>query len=76
MKTIKIFLASSTELRPERDAMELLVCRLNKLFKYRGIALELERWEELDSSTGYLRKQDDYNEVLRQCDICLLLFWR
>ena len=76
MKTIKIFLASSEELKDERLEMTDLVSRLNQTFKGRGIQLELKRWEYLDSSMGDLRKQDEYNNVLRECDICLVLFWR
>ena len=76
MKTIKIFLASSEELKDERLEMTDLVSRLNQTFKGRGIQLELKRWEYLDSSMGNERKQDEYNNVLRECDICLVLFWR
>lgn len=76
MKTIKIFLASSEELKDERLEMTDLVSRLNQTFKGRGIELELKRWEYLDSSMGDERKQEEYNKVLRQCDICLVLFWR
>ena len=76
MKTIKIFLASSEELKDERLEMTDLVSRLNQTFMGRGIQLELKRWEYLDSSMGDQRKQDEYNNVLRECDICLVLFWR
>ena len=76
MKTIKIFLASSEELKDERLEMTDLVSRLNQTFKGRGIQLELKRWEYMDSSMGDQRKQDEYNNVLRECDICLVLFWR
>ena len=76
MKTIKIFLASSEELSPEREKMADLVLHLNKLFKGRGIELDLEKWEYLDASMSGKRKQDEYNDVLHQCDICMVLFWR
>ena len=76
MKTIKIFLASSEELQTERDKMADLVLHLNKLFKGRGLQLDLEKWEYLDASMSGKRKQDEYNDVLHQCDICMVLFWR
>lgn len=76
MKTIKIFLASSEELKEERLEMTDLMSRLNQTFKGRGIELELKRWEYLDASMGVKRKQDEYNEVLKDCDICLVMFWR
>ena len=76
MKNIKIFLASSEELQPEREKMADLVLHLNKLFKGRGLSLDLEKWEYLDASMSGIRKQDEYNEVLHQCDICMVMFWR
>ena len=76
MKTIKIFLASSEELQAEREKMADLVLHLNKLFKGRGLELDLEKWEYLDASMSGKRKQDEYNDVLHQCDICMVLFWR
>ena len=76
MKTIKIFLASSEELSTERDTMTALIYRLNQLFKGRGLEFEMKRWEYLDSSMTDERKQDEYNKVLKQCDICLVMFWR
>jgi TPR repeat protein len=76
MKTIKIFLASSEELKDERNTMADLILHLNKLFKGRGLEFELEKWEYLDASMTGMRKQDEYNEVLKQCDICMVLFWR
>lgn len=76
MKTIKIFLASSEELKEERDQMTVLVSRLNYTFKGRGIELEVMPWEFLDASMSNQRKQDEYNKVLKACDICMVMFWR
>ena len=76
MKTIKIFLASSEELRPERLEMTDLIHQLNKLFKCRGLEIDIEKWEYLDSAMSITRKQDDYNKVLKTCDICLVMYWR
>lgn len=77
MKIIKIFLASSEELAPEREKVTDLIYLLNKLFKVRGIELDLEKWEYLDSSVSVNpEKQDDYNEVLKECEVCLVVFWR
>ena len=68
MKTIKIFLASSEELRPERLEMTDLINQLNKLLKCRKLEINLEKWEYLDSAMSTTRKQDDYNEVLKTCE--------
>jgi hypothetical protein len=43
MKTIKIFLASSEELRPERLEMTDLINKLNKLLKCRKLEIDLEK---------------------------------
>lgn len=75
MTTIKIFLASSKELELERDKFASLINQLNRIFKRRGLELELVIWEYLDSSMSKRRKQDEYNEELRQCEICLVVFW-
>ena len=76
MKTIKIFLASSEELRTERLEMTDLVSLLNQLFKCRDLEIELKKWEHLDSSMSPTRKQDEYNKVLKECDICLVMYWQ
>ena len=76
MKIVRIFLASSHELTPERDRLFDLVTKLNSTFKQRDITIELVRWEELDSSLSRRPKQDEYNDELRQCDISLALFWK
>ena len=76
IKTIKIFLASSEELQAEREKMADLIVHLNKLFRCRGIELDLEKWEYLDASQSTRRKQDEYYDILRQCDISLFIFWR
>lgn len=77
MKIIKVFLASSEELAPEREKVTDLIYQLNKLFKSRGVELDLEKWEYLDSSVSVnFEKQDDYNEVLKECEVCIVVFWR
>lgn len=76
MKTIKIFLASSDELSEERIHISNLIENLNYRFEPRGIRLQLIKWEFLDASMGIVRKQDEYNRVLKECDICMVLFWQ
>ena len=45
-KTIRLFLASSDELKNERNEFEKLIRRKNKSWKIRGVYLELEIWED------------------------------
>ena len=76
MKTIKIFLASSEELKDDRLAFGNLVRQLDDIYKKRGIHIELKVWEEMDPSLQAKRKQDEYNDVIRECDIFVALFHR
>lgn len=75
MKTIKVFLASSIELREERTELGFLFCHLNRVYRPRGIYLELVPWEFLDSSMGPTHKQHEYNKELDSCELCLVLYW-
>lgn len=76
MKTIKVFIASSDELKPERDKFDTLFNHLNSIFTARGIRLEPVKWEFLDSSMGRLHKQEEYNREIKKCDICVVMFWQ
>lgn len=75
MRIIRIFVASSEELRQERLELAELVEHLNHTFSNQGIQLQLEKWEYLDSSMGPMHKQEEYNKVLEKCEICLVLYW-
>ena len=76
MKTIKVFIASSDELKPEREKFDTLFNHLNSIFTARGIRLEPVKWEFLDSSMGRLHKQEEYNREIKDCDICVVMFWQ
>ncbi len=60
---IKIFVASSNELKAEREALAGCVLRLNHWLVDRGEEerVALEKWEYLDSSMGVDHKQEQYN---------------
>ena len=70
-----IFLASSAELRADRDAFRLFVGDLNKRWHDRGVFLEVTVWEDFDDAMSPTRKQDDYNEALRESDLFVMLCW-
>lgn len=76
MRTIKIFLASSDELYEERIQISNLIEALNFRFEPRGMRLQLIKWEFLDASIGSVSKQEEYNRMLKECDICMVLFWQ
>lgn len=75
MKTIKIFLASSDELREERTELADLVCHLNHILHKQNIDIELVKWEYLNQSMESIHKQEEYNLHLKQCDLCIVLYW-
>ena len=75
MKVIKIFLASSQELRPERELMAALANSLNTVLEPQGYQVIIVEWENLDASMSAQHKQEDYNDKLRECDMCLVLYW-
>ena len=75
-RVVRVFIASSDELTPERNEFDTLFAHLNTIFEARGISLKTEKWEFLDSSAGPLHKQEEYNRVLKTCDICVVVFWQ
>ena len=75
MKTIKIFLASSDELKPDRDAFGNLVRRLDRIYEKRGVRIDLFEWEDYDAAYNNVPKQDEYDEQVRASDMFLALFY-
>jgi hypothetical protein len=75
MKTIQIFLASSAELKSDRDELRIFLSVENDRLKDRGIYLQLVQWEYFFDAISDTRMQDEYNKVLKQCDIALNLFY-
>ena len=75
---MKIFLASSNELKHEREYLADVVFYLGRLLHDMGSEqrVELVKWEYLDSSMGIDHKQDEYNRELATCDAAVVLFWR
>ena len=58
MKTIKVFIASSEELKLERLEFTDMLQQLNRILKPRGLEIEPVKWEYLDASMGPVHKQD------------------
>lgn len=72
---ITIFLASSSELEPDRKDFEIFINRENKELINRGIFLRLELWEDFINAMSKTRLQDKYNEAVRESDIFVSLFY-
>lgn len=75
MKTIKIFLASSSKLKSDREQFELFVNRKNKQWVSKGVFLHLVIWEDFLDALSSSRLQDEYNQEIRECDIFVMLFF-
>ncbi len=75
LKTIKLFLASSNELKAEREKIERIVGRKNKRLKNEGISIELMIWEDGKHIGQSFRSQDNYNLEVKECDLFILLFY-
>lgn len=75
MKTIKIFIASSSELKDDREQFEKFIRRKNDILLKKGINLLPEQWENTLEAVSITRSQDEYNKKIRQCDIVVCLFW-
>ena len=57
IKIIKIFLASSSELRGDREQFELFINHKNKEYIRKGIFLELVIWEDFLDAMSQTRSQ-------------------
>jgi len=73
-RIIKVFMASSDELAADRAVFGNLVRRMNDLYRKHGIYIELFQWEDFDAAYGRERKQEEYNEKIRESDMFLAFF--
>ena len=75
LKQIKVFLASSAELKSEREQFEIFINRENNRLIEKGIYLKLEIWEDFIDAMSQTRLQDEYNIVVKHADILVSLFF-
>jgi len=75
MRTIEIFVASSSELKKERETTILEVHKVEKFNSH--LKLKVVEWETDIPSGSYdkQRFQDEINHSLEKCDIVLVLFY-
>ncbi|MEM8722246.1 MAG: hypothetical protein AAGE84_23620 [Cyanobacteria bacterium P01_G01_bin.39] len=74
MKTIKIFLASSSELESDRREFEIFINRKNNQYIEHNLFLQLLLWEDFVDAMSATRLQDEYNKAVESCDIFVSLF--
>ena len=71
---INIFLASSAELKEDRNQVQVFISQLNEEWCYRDICFKLKIWENFIDSMSKEGLQEEYNKVAAECDIFLMLF--
>ena len=75
-RIITIFLASSDELIHDRNSFHSFIATLDDIYEPRGIRIKLKRWEDFAAHCTGTRTQDDYNQIVRQSDMCIAMFHR
>lgn len=73
---IKIFLASSSELKQDRQDFEIFISRKNDMLIKRGKYLKLVVWENFLDAMSLSRLQDEYNREIENCDIFIMLYFK
>ena len=73
-QSVKIFLASSAELKDDREKFEQFIGRKNKLLNKKNRFLELVIWEDYIDAMSKTRLQDEYNKAVENADIFVMLF--
>src|SRR5208283_2276156 len=74
LRKICIFLASSEELRDDRDKFEIYFRQLNDELLGDGCYLVINRWENFLDTMSETRLQDEYNRAVKDCDVFVSLF--
>ena len=74
IQTIQIFLASSSELKEDREQFEIFIGRQNDYYIDRGIRFKLVMWEKFLNAMSKTRSQDEYNKAIASCDVFVGLF--
>ncbi len=73
MKKIKVFLASSNELKAERDQFEIGINRKNKEWFDKDVYIHLDIWEDLSARMSSGGSQSEYNKFVKSADLFVLL---
>jgi len=73
MQKIKIFLASSNELKPERDKFEIEIYRKTKAWFDKEIFLNLDIWEDMSARMSVTGSQSEYDKFVKGADIFVFL---
>ena len=75
MDTIRIFIASSSELEQDRKAFREFLSIENDRLHTKAVYLELVQWENFLDAVSQTSLQDEYNKELLQSQIVICLFY-
>jgi hypothetical protein len=75
MQVKKIFLASSEELKSDRQAFEVMLGRLNQQWRSRETSFDLVIWENFIDAMSRDGLQKEYNRAVKDCDIFVMMFF-
>lgn len=73
MKKIKIFLASSKELKEDRNLFEIEIYRKCKAWFDKEIFLHLDIWEDMSARMSVTGSQSEYNKYVQSTDLFVFL---
>lgn len=73
MQIQRIFLASSNELKRERELFEMAIYRKCKAWFPEGIFLHLDIWEDLSGKMQEAGSQSNYNQYVKAADLVVVL---
>lgn len=75
MDTLRIFIASSSELEQDRKAFREFLSIENDRLHNKGVYLELIQWENFLDKVSQTSLQDEYNKELKSSQILICLFY-
>lgn len=73
--TFNIFLASSTDLKEDRNNFQIFISQLNDSCTDEDIQFKLTIWEDFIDAMSPGGLQDNYNKASSGCDIFVMLFF-
>lgn len=73
-KTLKIFLASPSDVNPERETIRTAIAEINRYHSFNDVFIEIFGWEQLSPQMG--RPQATINEHLQGCQVFIGILWR
>jgi len=75
LNKVNIFIASQEILNSEREFIEIEIRKKNPFLEAKYISLQPIRWEKRDKGNVGTRKQDEYNNLIRDSEVFILILW-